>query len=363
MGKKVGILTFQDAHNYGASLQAYALKKYITDLGYDAKIINYHHQNLPYGSPREREIPEGASQEEIEKIKYSEKDYLERYDKFEKVIDDLVDHEKEILRHEDDLAKLDIDFWVSGSDQIWNTDITVEMNKGYFLDFPTKGKKITYAVSMGKSKLEEKFETDFKRVLENIDHISVREDALRDYAKSFTDKEVIRVVDPTLLLERDSYNSLVKENKIKEKYLLLYTLVSDERLIKIAKRIAEEKNLKIIELNECKVKDSEFEQVSNAGPEDFLTLIKNAEVILSNSYHGTIFSIIFGKEFYTLPMKNRNARMETLLNILGMSDRFISCAEDLDKIGAQDYKKGYERLDKEVKLSREFLNKALKVEE
>ena len=62
-------------------------------------------------------------------------------------------------------------------------------------------------------------------------------------------------------------------------------------------------------------------------------------------------------------MKNRNARMETLLNILGMSDRFISCAEDLDKIGAQDYKKGYERLDKEVKLSREFLNKALKVEE
>lgn len=361
MEKKVGILTFHDAHNYGASLQAYALKKYISSLDYDVRVINYHHENLPYGFPKNRPLKENTI-EEIERHKYSEEDHYERWEKFESFIEELVDYEKDVHRNENALSKLDIDFWISGSDQIWNTDITGVMNKGYFLDFDTKGRKITYAVSMGINKLEERFEDEFKRVLENIDYISVREDTLKDYAKSFTDKEVVRVVDPTLLLKKEDYSDLVKENKFDEKYLLIYALGPDDRLTEIAKQKAKEKNLKIVELNDFKLKDYHFHQVSNAGPDDFVTLIKNAEVVVTNSYHGTIFSIIFEKEFYTITRMNRNSRMETLLDILDMRDRLIENVEELSKINGQDYKKGYERLDKEVKLSKEFLNKALKVE-
>lgn len=336
---KVGILTFHDAHNYGAVLQAFALKKYIQKLGYDVSIINYHHETIPDGYPKEN----------------NEK----RWEKFDKFIKELIDNDTKTYINEHELEILDIDYWICGSDQIWNTEITRGFNKGFFLDFNTNGKKIAYAVSMGINALPKEQEEDFKNSLNQIDEISVREETLQKYAKKFTDKEVEKVLDPTLLLEEKDYESLILDNNYGE-YVLIYALGPDERLIKIANKIAKEKNVKIIELNDKKNENYFCEQISDAGPDEFLTLIKNAKAIVTNSFHGTIFSIIFEKEFYTITRLNRNSRMKNILKIVDMEDRLIDKVEELEKIKVQDYKKAYYRLNVEKEKSKEFLNKALK---
>lgn len=336
---KVGILTFHDAHNYGAVLQAFALKKYIQKLGYEVSIINYHHETIPDGYPKEN----------------NEK----RWEKFDKFIKELIDYDTKTYINEQELEILDIDFWICGSDQIWNTEITRGFNKGFFLDFNTNGKKISYAVSMGIDELPKEQEEDFKNSINKLNKISVREETLQKYAKKFTDKEVEKVLDPTLLLEEKDYESLILDNNYGE-YVLIYALGPDERLIKIANKIAKEKNVKIIELNDKKNENYFCEQISDAGPDEFLTLIKNAKAIVTNSFHGTIFSIIFEKEFYTITRLNRNSRMKNILKIVDMEDRLIDKVEELEKIKVQDYKKAYYRLNVEKEKSKEFLNKALK---
>lgn len=300
---KVGILTFHDAHNYGAVLQAYALKKYIQKLGYEVKIINYHHETIPDGYPKE--------------------DNEKRWEKFNKFIKTLIDNEEKVYTKEEDLEQLDIDFWICGSDQIWNTEITRGFNRGFFLDFKTNGKKISYAVSMGIPELPKEYEQKFKESLEKLDEISVREESLKQYAEKFVDKKIEITLDPTLLLDVSDYEKLLVENSYGQ-YVLIYALGPDERLIKIAKKIAKEKKVEIIELNDKAKKDYFCKQISDASPEEFLSLIKNAKAVITNSFHGTIFSIIFKKEFYTITRFNRNSRMENILKIVGMEDRLIN---------------------------------------
>lgn len=356
---KVGILTFHDAHNYGAVLQAYALKRYIQKLDdVDVKIINYHHYNIPDGFPKKRKIDK-LTLKNIAKHIYSSKDHNLRWGKFDKFIKSLIDNTDSVYTNEEELEKLDIDVWICGSDQIWNTDITRGFNKGFFLDFETKGKKVSYAVSMGIPRLPEKYEEEFKKCINNLDYISVREDSLEQYAKEFTNKEVVKVTDPTLLLDTDEYDDLILDNKIKEKYLLIYALGPDSRLEEIAKKKAKEKGLKIYEVNDFKEKKHFCDQISHAGPCEFVTLIKNADCIVTNSFHGTIFSIIFEKDFYTITRLNRNSRMESILAIVDMKDRLIENPEEIDRVKTQDYKKAKENLKKEISKSREFLEKAI----
>ena len=336
---KVGILTFHDAHNYGAVLQAYALKKYIQKLGYEVKIINYHHETIPDGYPKE--------------------DNEKRWEKFNKFIKTLIDNEEKVYTKEEDLEQLDIDFWICGSAQIWNTEITRGFNRGFFLDFKTNGKKISYAVSMGIPELPKEYEQKFKESLEKLDEISVREESLKQYAEKFVDKKIEITLDPTLLLDVSDYEKLLVENSYGQ-YVLIYALGPDERLIKIAKKIAKEKKVEIIELNDKAKKDYFCKQISDASPEEFLSLIKNAKAVITNSFHGTIFLFIFKKEFYTITRLNRNSRMENILKIVGMEDRLINDISDLRKVKEQDYEKAYIRLNEEKQKSKDFLKNALK---
>ncbi len=335
---KVGILTFHDAHNYGAVLQAYALKEYLKKLSFDVKIINYHHHTIPDGYPKA--------------------DNEKRWEKFNSFITDLIDNDEKIYKSEEDLEKIDVDFWICGSDQIWNTEITRGFNKGFFLDFKTKAKRISYAVSMGIPKLNPKYEGQLEKSLKNIDCISVREESLKKYIENFTDKPVQRVLDPTFLLESQEYDKLILDNKYGN-YILINALGPDNRLTQIAKTISEKNNLKIIELNDSKKENYFCEQISDASPMKYLTLMKNASAIVTNSFHGTVFSIIFQKEFYTITRLNRNSRMENILDIVNMKDRLIHNVEEIQNVKKQDYKLAYERLEKEKRKSKEFLKNAL----
>ena len=162
-----------------------------------------------------------------------------------------------------------------------------------------------------------------------------------------------------MLLEKEEYEDLILENKYGE-YVLINELGPDERLVQIAQKIASERNLKIIELNDKKKENYFCEQVSDASPKEYLTLIKNANVIITNSFHGTVFSIIFEKEFYTITRFNRNSRMENILYIVDMRDRLITKIEEVDNVKKQDYNIARENIKKEVEKSKRFLEDVLK---
>lgn len=227
------------------------------------------------------------------------------------------------------------------------------------MDFKTNGKKISYVVSTGIPELPKEYEQKFKESLEKLDEISVREESLKQYAEKFVDKKIEITLDPTLLLDVSDYEKLLVENSYGQ-YVLIYALGPDERLTKIAKKIAKEKKVEIIELNDKAKKDYFCKQISDASPEEFLSLIKNAKAVITNSFHGTIFSIIFKKEFYTITRLNRNSRMENILKIVGMEDRLINDISDLRKVKEQDYEKAYIRLNEEKQKSKDFLKNALK---
>ncbi len=360
---KIGILTYHDAHNYGAVLQAYALKTYLNKQGHDATLVNYHHKDVPDGFPRERKMKKCETKEELDiflkEMEYSAKDHDERWIKFDSFIKQLIDNNSYVYDSEEELEKIqDIDVFICGSDQIWNSDITGELNKGFFLYFNTKAKKISYAASMGIDALREDEEADFKKYINNLDSIGVREDSLKEYSEKFTDKKVTKTLDPTFLLEKKDYEDLLTEVKF-EKYILIYALGPDSRLTKLANYIAKEKNLKIVELNDCKKENYQFEQVSNAGPSDFLSLIYNADFVITNSFHGTIFSIIFNKEFYTLTRLNRNSRMKSLLGNIGLGDRLLDQNIDIDINKTINFKDAEKLLEKDVEIAKTYLKESI----
>ena len=349
----IGILTFHDAHNYGAVLQAYALKKYLENQNHNARVINYHHSNIEDGFPQSRN-KEKLGKTNLE-MKFSEKAHLERWEKFDDFIKKLTNNEKKVYDSEEELEKIeDIDIFICGSDQIWNPDITQGLNKGFFLYFKTRAKKMAYAASMGIEKLKDEDEVDFEEYLNGLDFISVREQSLKLYSEKFTKKEVIQVLDPTFLLEKEQYNELLHEVEAK-KYLLIYALGPDERLTKLAKYISKEQNLEVIELNDFEEKDYQFRQISNAGPSDFLSLIKNAEVVITNSFHGTIFSILFEREFYTLTRGNRNSRMESLLRTAGLQERLLHKNLSIDLKNKINFIKVKDNFTKKINQSKDFL--------
>ena len=184
-----------------------------------------------------------------------------------------------------------------------------------------------------------------------------------DSLRSSTRSEILKDAYESVNIDysMDVINHLDFDKNNYGEYILIYALVPDERLTKVANKMAKERNIKLIELNDKKIQNYFCEQVSEAGPSEFLTLIKNAKAVITNSYHGTIFSIIFQKEFYTINRKsNNNSRMENILKIVDMEDRLISEIEEIQNIGVQDYKKAFDRLKKEKENSIKFLKEALK---
>ena len=362
---KIGILTFHNAHNYGAVLQVYALKKAIEKLGHKVIVVDYRNNIIEGQYPYKRKVSLEGGKNKLKfplnymKYLYSNKQYHEKWNKFNEwiayyVLEDLVRCTKK------QLSKLDLDMFICGSDQIWNPGLTGGFDGVYFADFETKAKKVTYAASMGLSALPEEQEVQFASYLKNFDMLSVREQNLADYIKKISGIEAEVVVDPTLLLEAEEYEKLIVEMPLPEKYVLVYCLMDNEEMLKSAYDYAEKKGLKVVEFRYFKnIKHFGKIQVANAGPGEFLGLIKNAELILTNSFHGTVFSMLFQKKFYTVALGAVSSRMESLLNLAGLTERYISNGqyEMIDMEKEIEYEKVKERIKEEQKKSYSYLEK------
>ena len=367
--KKVGILTFHNAHNYGAVLQAYALKTKLNQMGHEASVLNYRNKYIAKTYRKvlhidfwKRDIlPSrwGKVIREVRDVFYGLPEWQRQWNVFEDFIaEKLLDGDSRQLSLED-VAGKDCEVYVLGSDQIWARELTHGMDPAYFGQFAPEKKKISYAASVPNGSIPENEKPYFKEYLQSLSHISVREEKLAEAIRELTGREVETVIDPTLLLEREDYQPLLHEEPLKQSdYVFAYFVVENVILSRCAKKVAELLGCELVELHYKKTPQiNGANMVFDAGPSEFLTYIRDAKMVVTNSFHGTVFSILFQKKFYSV--YKENGRIENLLGFLGLEERHITDEAGIALEKEIDYGQAESLLEAYRKRSVDFLLKGI----
>jgi len=364
---KIGILTFHYSNNYGALLQTYALSKTLYSLGYEPIIINRvpkkEKERNPFGLNIKKKIVQKANH-------YFQKSF----DKFRKKF---LQNITSIINRNEDLGSIvnNMDAVIVGSDQVWRIEYTKGLGLNNFLDFvPGNIRKIAYAASFGNDNFEgnEEIIIKVKALLHRFNAISVREKSGVAICKDLFDVSAVHLIDPTLLLAPNDYIQLIskKENHITEKFITRYILDDTKQKSDIIEYISKQKNLNIFNITresttEFSIRKFELNWKKYYYPtiSTWLFGIKNAEFIISDSYHGVVFSILFNKQFICIGNKYRGlTRINSLLEKFGLENRLINESENFpvfNKLEEIDYAPINEIIELERIKSIDFLNKQL----
>lgn len=371
MNKKIGIITFHAAENFGSALQAYALQKVLEGYGFDVTIIDAildldMQQYSIFRTYLYLEHPKNIARD-ILHFHYTRK-RKKNFKIFKKQYMNLTP--KKYHLGKDSLEELNgsFDIFVCGSDQIWNLNCTNGFVPEYFLDFVKNDrKKISYAPSMP-CEISSQYYEKVRKSINRIDYVSVREKQTVKYlCESLKiDKNISSVLDPTLLLDPNIYTHDFKLVENNEKYIFVYMLYDEnkrqmEKVVDLALELSKNKKLKIkyVYMNKIK-KLSEAEFVLGIGPKEFLEMIYNAEYVITNSFHATVFSILFKKSFVVIKRMGSQSRMVELLHMIEMEKNLYSDSNSSWTISkAQD--NNMLLLNIEKKKSRLFLEKALEI--
>lgn len=330
---KIGILTFHCAHNYGAVLQCYALQETLKQIGHDVEVIDYRPQYLltSYSIFNKYRI---LSKNPILMIRFFIREMLllpvriKRYHAFNEFIETKLNLSHRIMKRD---IPSSYDIYIMGSDQIWNPKITQGFDSVYFgyFDFHKGEKKyISYAASMEANLFDTKSTQFYVKALNNFDALSVRETRLAELLQPLTTKKIEIVLDPTLLANRNIWNRIALEPSIKRKYVLMYQVRCNENTLRIANNIANQIGAVVIEIMSYPTRHFSKKQLPWSSPEEFLGLIKNAACVVTTSFHGTAFSIIFNRPFYCIQLDDGwDTRSLSLLKTIGLCDRMIKKSE------------------------------------
>lgn len=357
---KLGILTFHCAHNYGAMLQCYALQEYLTSLGHDVFVIDYRPWYLVRGYLRSSYIywfsrtPKLVISKFLHELKVHTA-RARRYDKFS----DFINTKFHLAPYHPDMDFSEYDALFIGSDQVWDKAIC-----GGSFDPVYFGEKATcaiipYAASNKVASLTEEDKNFFKSHLERFAAIGVREKKLQELLQPLTSKVVAHTVDPTLLAGDLLTDGIEDERLVPDKYVLVYEVVEHPEVIRKAREYAKSHGYKVVVLSaylqttDCDVRDQD------ASPSDFVNYIRHAECVFTSSFHGTAISIILRRKFYSFRQNNTSdLRIESLLNIAGLQDRFIDLYAAVDDSDV-DYSYAQDNLNKSIEYSRTFIANAL----
>ena len=222
---------------------------------------------------------------------------------------------------------------IIGSDQLWNFQVDEKPNQYFSLQFLSPHTKVTsYAVSMGNYRPPREHIDAFKNLLRKFDEVSLREQDAAEYIKNTFNITVEKHIDPVFLLDRNEWKKVASYSNYKlpkKPYILCYELVYNPKLLLVLRQLKKETGLSIVLLTQCDNSDIEADYtIRDAGPIDFLYLIMNAEEVVSTSFHGTAFGIIFGKKTYSLLSKNPS-RVINLMKTLGIQEYAIQDETEL----------------------------------
>lgn len=328
---KIGLLTIHYGINYGSALQAYALYHYLSKIGYDVELLNY----IPERYLKQRRFTfTNKGQLDFKEFIYKlltlrkKRHCLSIFNSF------LVSKTKmgKELYNSKELqeATQQLDAIIVGSDQVWNNKYNQGIDPNYYLSFANDNiKKVAYAASCGVDNYSSTEWNAIKQYLSSFTSISLRESSMvNTFAKEGIDS--VLVCDPVFLLSDEEWELIMEPvQNVPDDYLLIYCLDSDKnRLIEIGNKIANEKKLKTILLSYYSLLPNNQVDVvvEGCGPTSFISLIRNASFVVTNSFHGTAFSILFNKQFVVSKKESYNSRIYSLLNELDLLDRYI----DLD---------------------------------
>ncbi len=326
---KIGILTYHSGYNYGACLQAFALQMTLTKMGYESEIINFETERFVASREMFSRHPRRLKEviKNVSRIPYW-KSLHEREDMFNRYTFEVLKSthryrtEAEVISH-----AADYDCIICGSDQIWNLSQkdAPAANLLFYLNFPKTQRRVSYAASFGKWVKEAPLQEDvFLPWLKQFDAISVREQSGVDYIKSLgLDCEIS--LDPTILLDKEDYDVICRERLVKGKYVLMFGWKTNQDLIDVAKKVGGELNLPILNIvPPPRAMFCGIPRKLDVGPREFLSMIKHAEFVVTNSFHGTAFSTTFEKPYVSIVSGRADTRMESLLRQLGLSDHLVT---------------------------------------
>lgn len=361
--KKVGILTFHRAINYGACLQAYALKCYIEDQGNECEIIDYHCPAIEdfYNKVILRNDSVKTKVKKIVTWSIQKKRNLKFRDFIGNI---LLDGKISKGYTKSDIYSVNTryDLFITGSDQVWSPFCTGG-DLTYFLNFVSESqKRNSYAACVGLASDDFLKSETIVNNLQKFNNISVREESTQNKLTAIMSGKINNPIsldiDPTLLLDAERWNR-VATNVVKEHYIFVYSLSMPKEIVEFSKQFAKEKKEKIIFCtldNFFTMKNKK--STVNASPEEFLGYIKNADFVITNSFHGTVFSVIFKKNFYVIKNKNPNhdnSRLINILCLLGLENRLIEEINSFKTINGIEYSNVEQKLAVMRESSRKYI--------
>lgn len=316
--RKIGILTFHRAINYGAQLQAYALQQVVSRLGADCELVDYICPAItksyrPFLIRREKPLISFAKSCVMFRRRAQKARSFESFQS--RIVKSEETYDPQTLVQANDRY----DRFITGSDQVFSP-WCVDFDPAYFLTFADDSKKFSYAASFATREIPEDKRAEFVRRLSGFQRISVREEEGIRHVKDLCGKTAEVSVDPTMLLRAEEWEKLAVDPEEKP-YILVYSLMREKGPLKFARKLAKEKNMKVICLHDAPhmpYRGVKF--VRAASVEAFLGYFKNASYVVSNSFHASVFSVIFHRSMFIefARPSGRNIRAESLLNALGI---------------------------------------------
>ena len=356
---KIKTITCHDVYNVGASLQAYALSQFLSQQGHDVAIIDY---KPDYLSKRYNfRVVDNPRFEKpfMLKIIYLTLKFPKRLCAYpgKKNFDKFRNDYLKLTKRYNSLEELkkdppEADLYLAGSDQIWNTLFNNGKDGAFYLDFAPQGvKKASYAASFATEEIIPEWEDQVICWLKNLDKISVREKSSLELLKKLG-VQGCSVLDPVFLLKAAQWEQFIVD-KEEEKGLFVYDFDNNPLMEKISLLAKKKIGSKIVSFFQTKYADNSLKY---PGPLEFLETIYNSKMVISNSFHATVFSLIFHKDFYVIKRnENINVRMLDLLKLVNLEDRMIASEEEFESVQPIDWDKVDQILNEEREKSIKFL--------
>lgn len=363
--KRVGIVSYNmygNFTNYGSALQSYALQSAINNIApgeVEAVIIDYCPDILadkdilnPMANMWDKD------DNAIERCRLSLPAIRENYKKFKHFYNTQYNTTSQKYTSDnfnESLEKENLDGYVCGSDTVFAVP-EFGFDDGFYASYPVmRGRSVSYAASFGDYNIEKSQLPELKKRLANFKVITLRENDKKSIVESLVSQPVYKVIDPTLLLTPKEYEDIISEPDITEPFLLLYSRRGDTRMQEFAENIAKGKGLKLIEISLNAQNAYKHTMRYDAGVEEFLGLVKNASIVVTNSFHGMLFAVQFRKPFYIFSRKLCDTKIQEALELFGLEDRLF-----VSDITAEPKEIDYDTVHRNISSAREESKNILK---
>ena len=365
---RVALFTTHFAINYGAVLQAYALQRSIRILGHSCDIVDYRPTNRVDGrsAAYKFDSPKASVYSTLQFLnltyRANKKRKIEKFDAFLKehchlsrrTSDQLLEFSRYLGLHE---------VLVCGSDQVWNPRLFNESAYHLRFQFPTTDQiLVAYAPSVAERIPEYEWNQLASKV-QHIDHLSLRESLAARKLEQQLGRKVHHVVDPVFLLSCEDWSDIFCSIPIRTPYVLSYELVSNGCYQDLLKAVKKKTRSKLVNINLKPVRQRGADcNIGDASPGQFVSLFRDARFVCTSSFHGTVFAVLFGKQFVTAPAASRSSRIVDLLDALGLQDRLVDSHSDISRIldGPRiDFEQVEERLQSLRKSSLRYLSDSI----